>query len=159
LNYASLPVFGKEPHFAEPLNYFLWGILFWVNRSAVPMSWLLAEILLACIPVSIKLQIFGWFCPACVAYVAHMVAYRTPHIDLDKKFDDISYGVYIYAWPMQQLIYRSGQSAWLSATIATIIVIPLAWLSWRFVEEPALKFRKLFKKHSVNSQAVQQEMA
>jgi peptidoglycan/LPS O-acetylase OafA/YrhL len=141
-DYAALPVFGKEPHFAEPLNYFLWGALLWVNRSLVPMSWWLAGVLLACIPVSIKLQYFGLFCPFCVAYVTYMVAYRTPHIDLDKKLGDISYGVYIYAWPIQQLVYRPGQSAWLNTAIATVIIVPLALLSWRFVEKPALKLRK-----------------
>jgi peptidoglycan/LPS O-acetylase OafA/YrhL len=141
-DYANLPIFGKEQHFAEPLNYFLWGALLWVNRSLVPMNWILASILVLCIPLSIKLSVFGMFCPLCVAYVTYMLAYRTPHIDLDGKLGDISYGVYIYAWPIQQMVYRPGQSAWLNAAIATVIVLPLAFLSWRLVEKPALRLRK-----------------
>lgn len=141
-NYVALPLFGHEQHFAEPLNYFLWGALLWVNRAFVPLNWVLGALMLVGIPLSIKFQVFGVFCPLCVAYITFLLTYRTPHIDLDRKLGDISYGVYIYAWPIQQLVYRPEQSAWINAAIATAIVVPLALLSWHLVEKPSLSLRK-----------------
>jgi len=55
---------------------------------------------------------------------------------------DLSYGVYIYAFPVQQALMqalgpeRLGTAAFVGLTLAA--VLPLAALSWRFVERPAL---------------------
>lgn len=62
--------------------------------------------------------------------------------------NDISYGVYIYAFPVQILliIFGSASLGWvLNAIITFVITVGLAWLSWLYVEKPALalKDRKL----------------
>ena len=54
---------------------------------------------------------------------------------------DLSYGVYLYAFPIQQLIVSQAAGA-ISALTLTLLALPctygMAWLSWRFVEAPAL---------------------
>lgn len=59
--------------------------------------------------------------------------------------DDLSYGVYIYAWPLQQLIMSTGLNAFgvrllplelFVATCGPLLLVALA--SWRWVEKPAL---------------------
>jgi peptidoglycan/LPS O-acetylase OafA/YrhL len=55
--------------------------------------------------------------------------------------NDVSYGFYIYAWPVQQLTVLLGGAAWgmpvyILITIAVTFV--LAWLSWVVVERPAM---------------------
>lgn len=54
---------------------------------------------------------------------------------------DLSYGLYLYAFPVQQLIVQRW-GAWLapwSLTVAALAVaLPLAWLSWHLVERPCL---------------------
>ena len=58
--------------------------------------------------------------------------------------NDISYGVYVYAFPIQQLLAVqgfSGRSPWLFALVATGLVVPFAWASWRFIERPALRLK------------------
>lgn len=147
-NYKKLPIFGHEIHFAEPLNYFLWGMLFWINRSMIPMRWWIAAIAFIAPIVSVHTGYFGMITPPSVAYILYMLAYKTPHVDLDGegKLGDISYGVYIYAWPIQQMIYWKGQSAWTNAAIATVIVAVLAYASWRLVEKPSLRLRKSLPK-------------
>jgi peptidoglycan/LPS O-acetylase OafA/YrhL len=64
------------------------------------------------------------------------------------KYGDLSYGVYIFAWPIQQAItLMLGQHAnWIINSIITVpLVLFLAWLSWHYIESPALhlKNRKL----------------
>lgn len=55
--------------------------------------------------------------------------------------NDISYGVYIYAWPVQQILVLLGSvSLGISVNIIldAIITFGLAWLSWTFVENRAM---------------------
>jgi peptidoglycan/LPS O-acetylase OafA/YrhL len=57
---------------------------------------------------------------------------------------DISYGVYIYAFPIQQTLFAAGLAAvgWLGyALLATTLTVPLAYASWRAVEHPALRLK------------------
>ena len=66
------------------------------------------------------------------------------------RHNDISYGVYIYAFPVQVLltIFGSASLGWILNSIITfVITVGLAWLSWLYVEKPslALKDRKLIR--------------
>ena len=140
-NCSMVPLFGGNVQFQEPLLFFVIGSLFWVNREYIYLSWLLCFLLVG--------SVF-WFAGTAwypdvyiptVVYVALMIAYRLPHVDMD-KFGDISYGVYIYAWPIQQLVWVPGQGPYMNALYASLIVLPLAYFSWRFVEKPALKLRR-----------------
>lgn len=140
---ASLHLFHGQSNFAEPLSFFLWGAALWVNRSIIPLSWPVAAVVFAGIIASAKYNYyFVYLYPLCTAYLVCMIAYRTPFFDVDRTIGDISYGVYIYAWPIQQAIYRPGQGAWTNAAISTVIVVIAALLSWRYVEKPALEIRK-----------------
>jgi len=51
---------------------------------------------------------------------------------------DLSYGVYIYAFPIQQVLAAYGQ---LNLATAVLAVIPFAVASWFLVERPALKLK------------------
>jgi peptidoglycan/LPS O-acetylase OafA/YrhL len=59
---------------------------------------------------------------------------------------DISYGVYIYGWPIQQLLAALHLPAVLPplgyAAIALVVVWPLAFLSCVLVEQPAQRIRR-----------------
>jgi peptidoglycan/LPS O-acetylase OafA/YrhL len=51
---------------------------------------------------------------------------------------DLSYGVYIYAFPVQQMLAAYGQ---LNVATAVLGVLPFAVASWFLVERPALKLK------------------
>ena len=56
--------------------------------------------------------------------------------------NDISYGVYIYTFPMQQLIFQlSGfsQSTFANLLLSLCCSGILGFLSWIYIEKPALK--------------------
>jgi peptidoglycan/LPS O-acetylase OafA/YrhL len=83
----------------------------------------------------------AWFAP----YIVLTVAYRTAHIvKLPARVGDYSYGVYIYAFPVQQTIASvvGPSSGWVMFALAAPVTLGLAALSWRLIERPALTFKQ-----------------
>ncbi|MBW6499612.1 MAG: acyltransferase [Bacteroidales bacterium] len=65
--------------------------------------------------------------------------------DLTRKMGDWSYGVYVYAFPVQQLWVHLGQGrGWgfgQYLLLSVLTTLALAGLSWHWVEKPALRFK------------------
>jgi len=151
-NYSAIPLFGHDPHFSSPLYFFVVGSLFWINRDLILLNWPAAAILLLALCLLIPLglnPIFRYLFPFGSSYLVFMLVYRVKFINID-RFGDISYGIYIYAWPVQQLVWRPEQSAMMNIALSTIIVIPVAYLSWRFIEKPCLSLRNIFARKPVS---------
>ena len=51
---------------------------------------------------------------------------------------DLSYGIYIYAFPIQQTLAGYGQ---LNLLTAVLTVLPFAAFSWFLVERPAMRLK------------------
>ena len=68
---------------------------------------------------------------------------------------DYSYGIYIYAYPIQQIILESFPTLHplAKASIAFLVVLVPAGLSWHFVEKPCLSFKKRWRSHSNSATA------
>jgi peptidoglycan/LPS O-acetylase OafA/YrhL len=72
---------------------------------------------------------------------------------------DLSYGTYIYASPIQQLLAVGGLTSlnpWLFFVIATTATLPVAALSWFLVEQPAQALKSRFKKKMAESSSAEQ---
>ncbi len=56
---------------------------------------------------------------------------------------DISYGIYLYGWPVEALwtYYRHG-SPWITFAASTLLCAVLVWLSWHLVERPMLSLKR-----------------
>lgn len=64
----------------------------------------------------------------------------TPHADL-------SYGIYVFAFPIQQIVanyFRPGNT-WAFFLLTILIVLPFAFFSWHFVEKKALSLKKIVR--------------
>ncbi|KPF71821.1 acyltransferase [Bosea sp. AAP35] len=63
---------------------------------------------------------------------------------------DLSYGVYLYGWPVQQaclaLFPTAGAFMLFWPGLAATLIV--AWLSWHFVEKPALSLKRRFLRES-----------
>jgi peptidoglycan/LPS O-acetylase OafA/YrhL len=62
------------------------------------------------------------------------------------KYNDLSYGVYLYAWPVQSLFvqYVPELKSTLISVITIVLVTIISYFSWNFIEKPFLKLKKNF---------------
>lgn len=62
---------------------------------------------------------------------------------------DISYGLYLYAWPVQNTLVWTFPAIHPLTVFcaATPIAAALGWLSWTLVEKPALTLKRVFEPH------------
>lgn len=68
----------------------------------------------------------------------------TPWVRAASRFGDLSYGIYIYAYFVQQLSVRywPGSHSMIASTCASVVVTTgSAWCSWHVVEAPALRLK------------------
>lgn len=60
-----------------------------------------------------------------------------------QRFPDISYGVYLYGWPVQALwIWYHHGSPWITFLVSVIACYALGFISWHYLERPALKLKR-----------------
>ena len=68
-----------------------------------------------------------------------------------RRFGDLSYGIYLYAYPVQSLAmshsYDGSNFGWVTLGTAVVTVL-LAYLSWRLVERPCLPSHRAIKSGS-----------
>jgi peptidoglycan/LPS O-acetylase OafA/YrhL len=89
---------------------------------------------------------FGGFwlaLPTVFAYVVLYVALGPWRLPDAARYGDLSYGLYIYAWPIKQLILDLGlASTWYGlGALATPLTLAAAFLSWHLVEKVALSYK------------------
>jgi peptidoglycan/LPS O-acetylase OafA/YrhL len=84
-------------------------------------------------------------------YCVLTAAYHAPkQLNRFGQYGDFSYGVYLYAFPVQQALSYFGVRYWpLHLLSSVLITIALAILSWKFIESPALKLKARTRKASV----------
>lgn len=120
--------------------FFVAGMFFYFMRDRiVPRSWLAPASLVVFAALFATGQA-EWFGQLPFAYLMLWAGAVLP-VRVGSR-NDISYGVYIWAFPVQQLIVVAGLSwlgGWGTALLAFILTVPLAWASWWFVEKPAMR--------------------
>lgn len=128
--------------YGECTAFFITGTLLWVYRERIVLSgWAVIALLLALAVLRggtwAHLPYFGLLTYGTL-YLALRV--RLPLI----RLTDISYGVYLYGWPAQQLAWMLpwGKTIAGNIVIASLIALTLGALSWFLVERPALRLKR-----------------
>jgi len=128
--------------------YFLIGACFYLYKDSIPLKLSIWLILFAC-----WLAIHIWF-PAYYktteqpfwVYTLMWMAFRWYRVPFMKA--DISYGVYLYAIPVQLIIRHTiGQSFSFPVFLLFSLMcsVAVALLSWYLIEKRALSFKSFFK--------------
>ena len=124
---------------------FVMGMAFWLWRDRIPLSWTGIAALLA---FTYATRATSVAVPALMLFLTYATFWlgHVPQGWLRRYnwFGDYSYGMYIYAFPIQGLV------VWLFGPTTPVVHIALAFpvalvlsvLSWRFVERPALNLRQ-----------------
>jgi peptidoglycan/LPS O-acetylase OafA/YrhL len=67
------------------------------------------------------------------------------------KFPDISYGLYLYGWPVVCLIiWKLHSSPGTTFILSSTLAACLGWLSWHYVERPMLKWKQAPQRGAVS---------
>lgn len=134
--------FVDDKSWRNLVPFFMAGAFCWIYRKSIILSApVLMLMIIGCIG-SYKTDKFIYFYFVTLIYATFYLAY-VPNIRWNPK-KDLSYGVYLYGWPVQQLVvhFIPGCSAELNATVSIIVALGLGYLSWTFIESPALELRK-----------------
>ncbi|WP_067100131.1 acyltransferase family protein [Marinomonas atlantica] len=113
-------------------------------RTKIQLNWWTMCLLLAGIPWLKDSILAALYLPITICYTVLVLAYLPQGwIRKYNALGDYSYGLYIYAFPVQQSLAHWFAMDFLTMVIATTaITLPLAILSWHFIEAPALKLKK-----------------
>ncbi len=137
-------------------TYFLAGACFYVYRTQLPRNTGLllfsaAALVLSCV----MLPAFNLVAPLAGSYLLFYLAYfpgiRFPHFT---RKGDFSYGLYLYAWPLQQLVMAVGGerlSPGLLFAFSMVFTFMAAYASWHLVEKPFLRLKQYPSSLAVNS--------
>jgi peptidoglycan/LPS O-acetylase OafA/YrhL len=141
--YTEIPLVGERTRWTGALTFFVAGVFFYNNRESVPLNFKTAIMSACVVYFSFGNPWFDFVFPIAFTYLLFYLSYMTPFTAVDEKLGDISYGVYIYAYPTQQMVAVFWPEAGVAGNviISSVITISLAYASWRFIEKPALSLK------------------
>ena len=125
------------------------GTAGYLYRDQVPMGGRVSALAFA---VLVGVAAAGWSPLLSLVPFGVLLFWLSDRLPLDRvgsRFD-VSYGVYIYAWPLQTLLvltfarYAVGAPLWVFTLASVVLVLPIAWASCVLVERPAQRLRPAF---------------
>lgn len=145
----ALGLHTLHPAFAEyPVKLvvcFLAGSAFYACRAMIPHAgWLLlAGVGLFLLSKGGRFEVFAF---AILTLYATLYFAYCPQVQMPALVQDYSYGIYLYAFPIQQVL--AGAMPWAGPYWLMFAAVPASWLagyvSWKLVEKPALALRNRF---------------
>lgn len=136
-------ILGKARHIELAVIY-LTGGFFYVNRHHIPLNAVTLFVLMVAFAICngtlvgplVKLFFFTYL----TLFFALHPAVQLPPLD---KYGDYSYGIYIYAFPVQQAIsfYWHDIPSLAMFFIALPIVFAFSYFSWMYIEKPSLRLK------------------
>jgi peptidoglycan/LPS O-acetylase OafA/YrhL len=139
---------GQETALRLPL-VFATGSLIYLYRDRVPLNLGILAAVIAALTLA-ALVLPALYKPLLFIGTAYLMLFIAMAPGLSHpSFEppgDISYGVYLYGWPIQQALQAlfPAVSGWAMLLPALIVTCAVATASWLLVEKPALQLKKRF---------------
>ncbi|WP_201839013.1 acyltransferase family protein [Microvirga zambiensis] len=122
--------------------FFAGMIMYFVLRYHRPAG-SLALICLVLLAGATYLCILDYAFPLLAAYLIAYLGTTAPiNLGNAARFGDLSYGTYLYGWPVQQLVRAwlgEGAQWWEIFAVSLPAALALGFVSWHLVEKPALR--------------------
>ena len=139
----------------ELVSIFLTGALLYLYRDVIPDSGGIAVLTVILVLVGFILPIglkIPYYYSTGIGFTSVFLAYPLIWLGIHLPFskigavNDYSYGIYIYAFPVQQMLVIWGVNAWgywPYTAVTIVVVMALAVASWWLVEKHALKLKHI----------------
>lgn len=135
-------------------SMFLAGAVAHRLAHRIPIAWTGGAVAAAVLALAVALAVLAGgepsstlgyvvVAPPAVAYLVLLLGSRTELRRIGIR-RDLSYGLYVYAWPVQILLLTGGASVWpvaLYGLTSLAIALLMAWASWAWIESPALRLK------------------
>jgi peptidoglycan/LPS O-acetylase OafA/YrhL len=163
-----LLVKGATPD-VSPTNWpllvlcFYAGVILHAQRAKIPKSnvLFLASLLLFLLVVTIAPALLDIVGPISIAYATVYVGLTPIFLPKLLRTGDYSYGIYLYGFPVQQMIVWAVTDTWsweANFAVAAPVTLAVAAASWHVIEKPCLKLRRYLVGPSIPSDPETREM-
>jgi peptidoglycan/LPS O-acetylase OafA/YrhL len=138
---------------APLIAFFLIGALFYLTRKYIPVSTTLALALWGALLLARGTFLATPLYYAALSYSLLAIAFDTTfQMHRFAKHGDFSYGLYLYGFPVKQVVILIAGS--MSSNRLFLIAFPItlvfAWLSWKLIEAPALRRKGTISSYIAN---------
>ena len=143
---APILFLGMELHQVMLVAPYFWaGCLFYLYRDRIKLTLsatiIVFMIMLLLAPGDLR-TVWSWFAIPYITLAFCTQSVRLFHIP--SSVGDLSYGIYIYAFPIQQMIYfywHTKYSILQMTAITTGLTLICAFISWHIIENPSLRLK------------------
>jgi len=126
--------------------YFLIGAYLYLHERRIVYDVRIAGVLLVVLVLSTLTPYVAATGVLCIPYLTLYFAQAPiPFLSSVGKAGDFSYGMYLYHYPLQQVMIQATQDALAVPVLAALslaMTFPLAFLSWHLIERRALALKK-----------------
>ncbi len=144
LEFASLPL---DIYFRLGMAFSA-GALFYLYNISIPWNKKIATISMICFSGLLFIKPLAE--PALCIFFGYSVIYYakfgTTFLRFN-QFPDISYGVYLYAWPVNKIVLWAypNMNVYIAMLVVFLISILFGIFSWYLVEKPFMKLKKVVR--------------
>jgi len=140
-----LPWFGDVWELPRFMMYFLAGMTYFAWRDHIRLTLPALALASAGALIGFATPLKDILLPLALPYLIFYIAF-SPRIPFQRfgKHGDFSYGMYLYAFPIQQLLVRYlplDHKPFVLTFLAGIATFAAAFLSWRLIEKPCLQLK------------------